>query len=146
MPRETGGASDRESLSRLPELHAAARVAFERAYAPYSEFHVGCAILGGDGTIAIGCNVENASYPATICAERSALGTLIAGGVRSLSMLVLVTDADDPAPPCGVCRQVLAEFAPTLPIISFTTGGAEARWSLDALLPAPFDPHFLHHS
>jgi cytidine deaminase len=146
MARDGGATTDRESLSRITELRGKAQLAFERAYAPYSSFHVGAALLGGDGTIASGCNVENASFPATICAERSAVGTLIAQGVRTFSLLVLVTDADEPAPPCGICRQVLAEFAPRLPIVSYTLAGTEARWTLAELLPAPFDPHFLHRS
>jgi cytidine deaminase len=146
MGRESAVTADRESLARLAELRDAAQVAFARAYAPYSSFRVGAALLGTDGTIVSGCNVENASYPATICAERSAVGMLIARGIRHFSLLVLVTDADDPAPPCGICRQVLAEFEPTLVIISYGRGGTHRRWTLAELLPVPFDPHFLHHS
>jgi cytidine deaminase len=130
----------------VDELRDAAFAALEQAYAPYSSFRVGAAILAGDGSIGIGCNVENASFPAGMCAERVAVGTLAARGVRQFDLLVIATEADSPTPPCGVCRQVLAEFAPSLPIISVTRSGAAERWSLADLLPSPFTPLFLHHS
>ena len=132
--------------ARVDELRDAAFAALEQAYAPYSSFRVGAAILAGDGSIGIGCNVENASFPAGMCAERVAVGTLAARGMRQFDLLVIATEADSPTPPCGVCRQVLAEFAPSLPIISVTRSGAAERWSLADLLPSPFTPLFLHHS
>ena len=132
--------------ARVDELRDAAFAALEQAYAPYSSFRVGAAILAADGTIGIGCNVENASFPAGMCAERVAVGTLAARGVRQFDLLVIATEADSPTPPCGVCRQVLAEFAPALPIISVTRSGEAERWSLADLLPSPFTPLFLHHS
>ena len=144
--RAREAAAHRESEAREDELRDAAFAALEQAYAPYSSFRVGAAILAGDGTVAVGCNVENASYPAAMCAERVAVGTLAARGMRQFDLLVIATEADSPTPPCGICRQVLAEFAPALPIVSVTRSGTEARWSLDELLPSPFTPHFLHHS
>ena len=144
--RSRAAAGSRDIDAREDELRDAAFAALERAYAPYSSFRVGAALLGDDGTLAVGCNVENASYPAAICAERVAVGTLAAQGIRRFDLLVIATEADVPTPPCGFCRQVLAEFAPSLPIISITRSGAEARWSLADLLPSPFTPSFLHHS
>ena len=129
--------------ARLPELRATAQEAMQRAYAPYSRFRVGAALLAADGTIVPGCNVENAAYPAAICAERGAVMAAMAQGRREFAFLVIATEADTPTPPCGQCRQVLAEFAPALPIVSVAGDGREARWSLAELLPLPFTPAFL---
>lgn len=116
----------------------AAAEAMGHAYAPYSRFMVGAALVAGDGRVFSGCNVENASYPAGICAERAALAGAVAQGVRDFSLLVVTTHAEQPTPPCGICRQVLAEFAPAIDVLSVTTGGAEQRWSLAALQAVPF--------
>ena len=111
-----------------------------RASAPYSSFRVRAALLGDDGSVVTGCNVENASYPATICAERGAVAAAVARGFTGFDALVIVTEATEPTPPCGVCRQVLVEFAPSLPVVSVAAQGREATWSLDELLPLPFVP------
>ncbi len=112
----------------------------QRAYAPYSRFRVGAALLSRDGRIFAGCNVENASYPVTVCAERVALGAAVAAGVREFEAVVVVTEAQTPTPPCGMCRQALVEFAPDLTVWAETTHGATARWTLGGLLPDPFTP------
>lgn len=120
------------------ELLNAAEQVMRNAYAPYSKFLVGAALRGSDGSVHAGCNVENASYPAGICAERVALSRAVADGVREFTAIVICTEAAVPTPPCGVCRQVLHEFAPMLEVTSITTGGARQTWRLDALLPAAF--------
>lgn len=122
------------------QLRDRAASAMERAYAPYSNFRVGAALLASDGSVVEGCNVENASFPAGSCAERVAVGTAIARGLRDFVALAVVTEATEPTPPCGVCRQVLMEFAPELPVLSATLSGAEARWSVSELLPHAFTP------
>lgn len=121
-------------------LRERALAAMERAYAPYSHFRVGAALLGTDGSVTEGCNIENASFSATTCAERSAVAAAVSRGLRSFTSIVIATEAAVPTPPCGVCRQVLVEFAPQLRIISITRGGAEARWTIGDLLPHAFTP------
>lgn len=127
----------------LTVLRERALAAMQRAYAPYSRFRVGAALLASDGSITEGCNVENASFPAGICAERAAVGAAIARGVRSFDTIVVATEADEPTPPCGICRQVLVEFAPQLVVVSVTQSGREARWALGDLLPQAFTPNSL---
>jgi cytidine deaminase len=124
-------------------LRERAFAAMERAYAPYSNFRVGAAILATDGSITEGCNVENASYPAGMCAERSAVSAAVARGNRSFEAVVIATEADEPTPPCGICRQVLVEFSPKMLVIAVNRDGKEARWTIDELLPKAFTPNSL---
>ena len=133
----------KESKSDVQVLCEAAFAAMEQAYAPYSGFRVGAALLGTDGSVTIGCNVENSAYPAGICAERTAIGGAVAKGVRAFELLVVASEAEEPTPPCGMCRQALVEFSPMLSIVSCTRSGKESKWTLDELLPQPFTPHSL---
>lgn len=120
----------------------AARAVQQYAYAPYSHFRVGAAIEADDGAVFTGCNVENASYGLTICAERAAVAAAVGAGVRRIRRAVVVTDSDPPAAPCGACRQVLSEFGPDMTVEA--VGPARtARWSLRDLLPAAFGPEQL---
>ena len=128
------------------ELRERALGAMRQAYAPYSRFRVGAALRGTDGSITTGCNVENAAYPVAICAERGAVAAAVARGVREFDRLVIASESETPASPCGMCRQVLAEFAPELEIVSVTTGGAAARWTMGELLPSAFTSRSLGRS
>jgi len=121
----------------VERLLAHARAVREHAYAPHSGFRVGAAVLSEDGTVHVGCNVENASYGLTMCAERSAVAAAVAAGCARLRAIVISVDGDQPVAPCGACRQVLGEFAADLRVISEASGHRE-EWNLSALLPVPF--------
>lgn len=118
-------------------LVAAARAVQLRAYAPYSQFHVGCALEAEDGTVYVGCNVENASYGLTICAERAAICAAVSAGAQRFRRAVVVSDIDPPAAPCGACRQVLAEFGPRLQVDAVGPAGSMS-WTMAELLPSAF--------
>ena len=122
-------------------LIEAASAAREHAYAPYSNFRVGCALLAADGTVFTGANIENAAYGSTICAERVAMPAAVVAGAREFVALAVVGDGDGPCTPCGACRQVLFEFAPDLVVIAGGGDGATARYHLGRdLLPDGFGP------
>ena len=123
-------------------LIAAARQAQTRAYAPYSHFRVGAALESIDGAVFLGCNVENASYGLTICAERAAVFAAVSAGITRFRRAVVVSDVDPPAAPCGACRQVLAEFGLDLPIEGVGLKTA-VKWRLSELLPSAFGPEQL---
>ena len=123
-------------------LTEAARDAQRHAYAPYSRFRVGAALETADGRVFAGCNVENASYGLTICAERAAVAAAVTAGVREFRRAVVVTDAEPPAAPCGACRQVLAEFGRAM-VIDAVGPESTRRWTMSELLPDAFAPEHL---
>ncbi|HOE64559.1 MAG TPA: cytidine deaminase [Candidatus Sumerlaeota bacterium] len=127
------------SDAKIEELAAAARAVREHAYAPYSQFKVGSALLSGSGAIYTGCNVENASYGLTVCAERNAIFAAVAAGEREIKAIAIVTQSPEPAAPCGACRQVLIEFAADIPVILENTDGIRRIQSLNALFPMRFN-------
>ncbi|MFD2672373.1 cytidine deaminase [Marinicrinis sediminis] len=123
------------------ELLAAAKQARTRAYTPYSGFQVGCALLGEDGQIYMGCNIENAAYGPTNCAERTALFSAIAAGQlpRSFQAIAVVGDTNEPITPCGVCRQVMVELChPDMPVYLSNLHGQQHETTVAALLPGAF--------
>lgn len=129
----------------MTDLLALARAAQRNAHAPYSGFHIGAAIRLEDGQTFAGCNVENASYGATICAERGAILSAVAtsGTVRVVEVVV-ASEGAPPWPPCGMCRQVLAEFcAPDCLVHAVSSGGTTLSWRFDELFPSGFTPDFL---
>jgi cytidine deaminase len=126
--------SDESQIEALIESARAVRV---RAYAPYSGFMVGAAVLSESGKIYVGCNVENASYGATLCAERSAVVQMIAAGDRQVLKVAVFVEDDEPAMPCGLCRQVIAELGPCAEIVT-ATPKATKRTTIAQLLPDPF--------
>jgi cytidine deaminase len=128
------------SLALSPELErliAMARDVQQCAYAPYSRFRVGAALETPSGKIFAGCNVENATYGATICAERAAVVQMVAAGEREVVRLAVYTDASEPAMPCGICRQVLVEFGRDVQIVCAGPSAARVLW-LHEIFPEPF--------
>jgi cytidine deaminase len=134
-----GGSIDEADLLRR------ARAAHERAYAPYSGFRVGAAVLTADGRMAEGANLENASYGLTLCAERVAVASLVvAAGIRSpVSAIAVVGDGEDPCVPCGACRQSIFEFGPEAVVYASGDGGRPLVASITELMPHPFGPRRL---
>lgn len=124
----------------MKELVQAALEAREKAYAPYSHYKVGAALLGKSGKIYTGCNVENASYGATICAERTAAVKAVSEGETAFTALAIVVGGSKPAVPCGICRQFLAEFGTDLKLILANEDGEMIETNLDAYYPSAFTP------
>jgi cytidine deaminase len=121
------------------ELVRAALKARENAYAPYSNYKVGAALLAAAGKVFTGCNVENATYGLTVCAERVALWKAISEGEREFSAVAVVTESEPPASPCGACRQLLWEFCGDIEVILANTRGQREVRRVASLLPDPFD-------
>jgi cytidine deaminase len=120
-------------------LVAAARHARELAVAPFSGFKVGAALEAENGSVVTGCNVENASYGLTMCAERVAVFKAVSEGHRAFRRIAVIADAREPTPPCGACRQILWEYGRDLEVILANLGGITGRWRMSQLLPVPFD-------
>lgn len=125
------------------ELKAAAVTMLDRAYCPYSHFAVGAALECTDGTVFTGCNIENAAFSPTICAERTAVAKAVSEGHTDFVRIVVAGRCESFCVPCGVCRQVLREFAPDMEIICLNNKGEEQVFTLSELLPHSFGPEFL---
>lgn len=124
-------------------LHAATEVR-ENAYAPYSKFRVGAALRSASGTVHVGCNVENAAYPEGTCAEAGAIAAMIAAGETEIAEMVVIADCPSPVPPCGGCRQKIAEFAAAdTHVTLYTTAGISLVMTVGELLPGAFDASFM---
>ncbi|KAJ1370452.1 hypothetical protein KIN20_032176 [Parelaphostrongylus tenuis] len=125
--------SDEELLSKAKDV-------MQHAYCPYSKFPVGAALLTADGTVVVGANCENASYGGTICAERNAITTALSKGYRKFEAIAVVTQLEEPATPCGMCRQFLIEFGECRIIMGSSRGSKVTKASLVKLLPNAFTP------
>ncbi len=134
---------DTESAAERRRLLDAARAARQHAYAPFSRFKVGAALETEDGQVVTGCNVENATYGLTLCAERVAVFKAISEGHRRFRRVAVVADTPEPTPPCGACRQILWEFGGDLEVILGNLQEEKGKHRLRDLLPLPFDAHFL---
>jgi cytidine deaminase len=130
-------------LSDFDRLVAAARDARAHAVAPYSHFAVGAALLTADGRVFTGCNIENATFGLTMCAERVALFKALSEGERTFTAIAVVADTAEPTPPCGACRQLLWEYCGDIPVVLATPDAIVAQHNVRDLLPVPFDRRFL---
>ena len=129
--------------SSFDRLIAAARVARDHAHAPYSNFRVGAAVRAQSGRIFTGCNVENATYGLTLCAERVAIFKAISEGERGFDAVAVVADTEALTPPCGACRQILWEFCGDAEVVLANLNGKIERYRMSTLFPKPFDGKFL---
>ncbi len=126
-------------MTTMDDLIAAAAAVRENAHAPYSGFKVGAALRTEDGRVFAGCNVENVAYPEGTCAEAGAIAAMVAAGARRIAAMAVIADSPTPVPPCGGCRQRIAEFAGgDVPVTLATTGGATLSTRVSALLPGAF--------
>jgi cytidine deaminase len=128
------------------ELFEIAKTAREGAVAPFSNFKVGAALESEDGRIFTGCNIENASYGLTICAERVAIFKAVSEGVRKFRRITVIADASEITPPCGACRQIIWEFCGNVPVVMFDLEGNSEEMMMSELLPKAFDSGFLGDS
>ena len=142
-PPEPPSSATALSAAHEASLLDAARQASARAYAPYSKFHVGAAVLADDGRVFAGANVENASYGLTSCAERNAIFAAVFAGVRQIVAVAIHTPTGAPVSPCGACRQVIHEFGADTVVVSCCDGDARRRWTIGELLPGAFGPRDL---
>jgi len=130
-----------------PEMIAQGRLMMDRAHAPYSNFRVGAVLKGANGKLYAGCNVENASYPESCCAESSAISVMVADGEKKIAEVLVMADADDLVTPCGGCRQKLREFASdTVPVYLCGPDGLRHTVTLGDLLPLSFGPDHLKNT
>ncbi len=125
------------------QLIAAAKTVRERAHAPFSHFKVGCAIEDEHGNIYTGCNIENATYGLTLCAERVAVFKAVSEGAGKLKRIAVVADTENPTPPCGACRQILWEFCGDAELILENLTGQRETLTIKQIFPRPFDASFL---
>ena len=130
-------------MSSLDRLIEAAHAVRERAHAPFSHFKVGAALEDGSGRVFTGCNIENATYGLTICAERVAVFKAISEGAARFKRIAVVADTRRLTPPCGACRQILWEFCPEAELILANLGGEREVFSLEQIFPRPFDATYL---
>jgi len=126
------------------QLMEESKIAREKAYVPYSKFKVGAALLSKEGKVYHGCNIENAGYSMTNCAERTAMFKAVSEGVREFQSLAVVADTEGPVSPCGACRQVIAEFCePNMPVYLINLKGDVQETTVAQLLPGAFSPEDL---
>ncbi|MEO5903424.1 MAG: cytidine deaminase [Gemmatimonadaceae bacterium] len=130
-------------MESAEDLRDTAFAAMENAYAPYSRFRVGAAVRTTTGEVIAGCNVENAAYGEALCAERVAIAAAVARGMKEFEEIAIASESDEPAAPCGSCRQTMSEFAPDLKITSYSSNGKQVTWRLSDLLPEAFASNHL---
>jgi len=127
----------------MDALVTAALAARQHAHAPFSKFQVGAALQDGDGRVWTGCNIENATYGLTVCAERVAVFKAVSEGARKFTRVAIAADTEHPTPPCGACRQILWEFCGDVEVILANPRGATETFRLKDLFPRPFDVSFI---